>query len=205
MDEVIAVFRMVGAILAGGESRRFGSPKAFAKQNGVYFFQRAVEALRPSVEELYIVSHPTLVARFQQEASEKVIVNDEKYRGQGPLAGIYTVMKQTEADWVFVLPCDMPYITDRMIEKMVSCINDSFDIVVSAHFGRVQPLVGAYHRRVVADMEQLVMAGNNRMFLLLEKRCVRYVNETDFSEEPRVFRNMNYATECGDIVTEKEL
>ncbi|WP_349252454.1 NTP transferase domain-containing protein [Anoxybacillus kestanbolensis] len=38
MDEVIAVFRMVGAILAGGESRRFGSPKAFAKQNGVYFF-----------------------------------------------------------------------------------------------------------------------------------------------------------------------
>lgn len=99
----------------------------------------------------------------------------------------------------------MPYITDRMIEKMVSCINDSFDIVVSAHFGRVQPLVGAYHRRVVADMEQLVMAGNNRMFLLLEKRCVRYVNETDFSEEPRVFRNMNYATECSDIVTEKEL
>lgn len=93
MDEVIAVFRMVGAILAGGESRRFGSPKAFAKQNGVYFFQRAVEALCPSVEELYIVSHPTLVARFQQEASEKVIGDDEKYRGQGPLAGIYTVMK----------------------------------------------------------------------------------------------------------------
>ncbi|ANB60339.1 mobA-like NTP transferase domain protein [Anoxybacillus amylolyticus] len=199
------VNRMAGAILAGGESRRFGSPKAFAKQNGVYFFQRAVEALRPSVEELYIVSHPTLLARFQQETNEKIIVDAEKYRGQGPLAGIYTVMKQTEADWVFVLPCDMPYITERTIRQMVSYIDDSFDIVVSAHFGRVQPLVGAYHRRIIDDIEQLLMAGNNRMFVLLEKRSVRYVNDTDFYEEPRVFYNMNYATEYGDIVTEKEL
>lgn len=173
----------------------------------MYFFQRAVEALRPSVEELYIVSHPTLVARFQQETNEKVkvIVDDEKYRGQGPLAGIYTVMKQTEADWVFVLPCDMPYMRASTIGNMVSYIDASFDIVVSAHFGRVQPLVGAYHRRVVDDIEQLLIAGNNRMFLLLEKRYVRYVNETDFYEEARVFHNLNYATECGDIVTEKEL
>jgi len=199
------VFRMAGAILAGGESRRFGSPKAFAKQNGVYFFQRAVEALRPFVQELYIVSHPTLVARFQQETNEKVIVDEEKYRGQGPLAGIYTVMKQTEADWVFVLPCDMPYMRASTIGNMVSYIDASFDIVVSAHFGRVQPLVGAYHRRVIGDIERLLKAGNNRMFWLLEKSRVRYVNEEDFFEDERVFRNINRAAEYDDIVTEERL
>lgn len=172
--------RIVGAILAGGQSRRFGSPKAFAKQNGVYFFQRAVEALQPFVQELYIVSHPTLVARFQQETNEKVIVDEEKYRGQGPLAGIYTVMKQTEAEWIFVLPCDMPYMRASTIGNMVSYIDASFDIVVSAHFGRVQPLVGAYHRRVIGDIERLLKAGNNRMFWLLEKSRVRYVKEEDF-------------------------
>ncbi|MBB5325111.1 molybdopterin-guanine dinucleotide biosynthesis protein A [Anoxybacillus tepidamans] len=197
--------RIVGAILAGGQSRRFGSPKAFAKQNGVYFFQRAVEALRPFVQELYIVSHPALVSRFQQETSEKVIVDEQVYRGQGPLAGIYTVMKQTEAEWIFVLPCDMPYMRASTIGNMVSYIDASFDIVVSAHFGRVQPLVGAYHHRVIGDIERLLKAGNNRMFWLLEKSRVRYVKEEDFFEDERVFRNINRAAEYDDIVTEDML
>lgn len=197
--------RIVGAILAGGQSRRFGSPKAFAKQNGVYFFQRAVEALRPFVQELYIVSHPTLVARFQQETNEKVIVDEEKYRGQGPLAGIYTVMKQTEAEWVFVLPCDMPYIRANTVGSMVSYIDDSFDIIVSAHFGRVQPLVGTYHRRLLGQIEQLLKAGNNRMLFLLEHSRVRYIDEGDFLENELVFRNVNRATDYDDIVTEDML
>jgi molybdopterin-guanine dinucleotide biosynthesis protein A len=183
--------RLAGAVLAGGESRRFGSPKAFAKRNGLHFFEIAAEALRPLVQELYIVSHPSLVSRFRQETNEMVITDVEAYRGQGPLVGIYTVMKRMEADWLIVLPCDMPHMTARTVEKLTAYIDDAFDAVVSAHFGRMQPLVAAYHQRTIMRIEQLLEARNNRMMSLLEQLRVRYVDEHDFPEDLAVFQNVN--------------
>ncbi|WP_027408953.1 molybdenum cofactor guanylyltransferase [Anoxybacteroides tepidamans] len=183
--------RIVGVVLAGGESRRFGRPKAFAKRKGMYFFQIAAEALRPAVQKLYIVSHPSLVLRFRKETNDEVIMDVEAYRGQGPLAGIYTVMKRTEADWVFVLPCDMPYMKASTVQKLVSCIDDAFDVIIAAHFDRIQPLVGAYHRRTINEMERLLEEGDNRMMSLLERARVRYVNEQHFQEESTVFQNIN--------------
>jgi molybdenum cofactor guanylyltransferase len=195
------VKQIAGAVLAGGESRRFGSPKAFAKREGKYFFQFAVNALSSLVQEIYIVSHPSLVPRFQQVTDQKVMIDEEVYRGQGPLAGIYTVMKRTDTEWVFVLPCDMPYIRTSTVAKMMEYIDEQFDIIVSAHFGRIQPLVGIYHRRTVEHIEQLLKAKNNRMMSLLECCCVRYVNEQDFLEDEIVFRNINHRQEYDNSIT----
>ncbi|MBA2872088.1 molybdopterin-guanine dinucleotide biosynthesis protein A [Anoxybacillus calidus] len=193
--------QIAGAVLAGGESRRFGSPKAFAKREENYFFQFAVNALRPFVQDIYIVSHPSLVSRFQQMTIDKVVIDEEMYRGQGPLAGIYTVMQRTDAEWVFVLPCDMPYIRASTVAKMMEYIDEQFDIIVSAHFGDIQPLVGIYHRRTVEHIEQLLETKNNRMMSLLECCRVRYVNEQDFLEDKIVFRNINNREEYDNSMT----
>jgi molybdenum cofactor guanylyltransferase len=192
---------IVGVVLAGGESRRFGSPKAFAKRRGLYFFQYSVNALRTFVKDLYIVSHPSIVSRFQQVTDEKVIIDEEAYRGQGPLAGIYTVMKRTDAEWIFVLPCDMPYIRKETVESMITYVHEQFDVILSSHFGRVQPLVGIYHRRTLEHIEQLLKAHNNRMASLLKRCRVRYVNEQDFLEDEIVFCNINIPLEYDNFLT----
>ncbi|QXJ37763.1 putative molybdenum cofactor guanylyltransferase [Parageobacillus caldoxylosilyticus] len=192
---------MTGVVLAGGQSRRFGSPKAFAKFKGKYFFEIAVETLRTVAEDIYIVSHPSLVDCFRQKTVEKVIMDDERYRGQGPLAGIYTVMKKSEAEWIFVLPCDMPYMRPEVAEKLAKYANEKFDAIICAHFGRIQPLVGMYHRRTFEQIEKLLQAKDNRMKSLLHRCHVRYVTEQDFWENEIVFRNVNKPNEFDDIVT----
>jgi molybdopterin-guanine dinucleotide biosynthesis protein A len=192
---------IAGAVLAGGQSRRFGSPKAFAKFNGKYFFEIAVETLRAVVEDIYIVSHPSLVDCFRQKTVEKVIMDDERYRGQGPLAGIYTVMKESEAEWIFVLPCDMPYMRPEVAIKLAKYANEEFDAIICAHFGRIQPLVGMYHRRTCKQIEKLLQAKDNRMKSLFHHCRVRYVTEQDFWEDEIVFRNVNTPNEYDDIVT----
>ncbi|EID43581.1 molybdenum cofactor guanylyltransferase [Parageobacillus thermoglucosidasius] len=196
-----AVKGMIGVVLAGGQSRRFGSPKAFAKLNGTYFFEIAVETLRAVAEDIYIVSHPSLLDRFRQKTAEKVITDDERYRGQGPLAGIYTVMKKSEAEWIFVLPCDMPFMRPETAVKLAKYADEKFDAVICAHFGRIQPLVGMYHRRTFSHIETLLQAKDNRMKSLLDHCHIRYVTEQDFWENEIVFCNVNTPDECDNIVT----
>ena len=74
--------RKVGVLLAGGESRRFGVPKAFSSYKGKAMYQWALDALAPLVEKTVVISHPTLIERFKQECALPVLEDEEKYHGQ---------------------------------------------------------------------------------------------------------------------------
>src|SRR5699024_5684787 len=97
---------ITGVLLAGGASRRYGEPKAFATYQGKSFYQWALEALQPYTDHIIIVSHPDLYDRFVKDASCNVVQDDPRFQGLGPLAGIYSAMKAMAADWYCVLACD---------------------------------------------------------------------------------------------------
>ena len=106
----------MGIVLAGGLSRRFGSPKAFARIENEYFYERAIDALEPHCDEVVIVTRPELLDRYAP--SEKVITDLPEFAGLGPLAGILSAMESVEADRYVVLPCDMPYVNAEVIRRI---------------------------------------------------------------------------------------
>ena len=53
---------LVGALLVGGSSRRFGSPKALARLGGVMLAERVAAALAPLVDELVVAGAGELPA-----------------------------------------------------------------------------------------------------------------------------------------------
>lgn len=71
--------RLLGAILAGGQSRRFGSDKAAALFEGQALLDHVAEALRPQVSDL-------VVAGKQWPGLETVA--DLPEAGLGPLGGL---------------------------------------------------------------------------------------------------------------------
>ncbi|OKO96116.1 molybdenum cofactor guanylyltransferase [Geobacillus proteiniphilus] len=182
---------IAGVVLAGGQSRRFGRPKAFALHQGAPFFTWSVAALDPIADELYIVSHPSLIDEFRRQTDIPVLLDVERYRGCGPLAGIYTVMEQSRADWVFVLPCDMPYMRREVAERLRSYIDPTFDAIVPLHGGRPEPLVALYHRRLSHLIAELLDAGERRMAALLDRARVRYVDAKQLAGDEDVWRNVN--------------
>src|SRR5699024_8783911 len=100
-----------GVILAGGESRRFGSPKAFALRDHIPFYQYSLQAIEPFVSSTLIVTNPKLEGFFTNEdVKMNVVIDDAKYREQGPLAGIYTAMDTIVTDWYMVIPIDVPFV-----------------------------------------------------------------------------------------------
>ncbi|MBM7649058.1 molybdopterin-guanine dinucleotide biosynthesis protein A [Bacillus ectoiniformans] len=191
---------VTGIILAGGESRRFGRPKAFAKYDGKYFYEHALHALRPYTQEVVLVSHPTIVNQFPKESDYQVIEDLDSYKGKGPLAGIYSVMKQFPAEWYFVLACDMPLMNWETVGEIISLGDKDIQAVVPSIDDKIQPLSALYHQSVLTDLEQQLEQGNYRMMGLLERVIVKIVTEETLPFSGQPFKNINNQTSYQQLV-----
>ncbi|KIL51902.1 molybdenum cofactor guanylyltransferase [Jeotgalibacillus soli] len=182
---------LAGVILAGGESKRFRSSKAFATYNNQYFYESALEALSPYTDQNVIVSQPSLSTRFIKEKGFSIIEDIDPFKGKGPLSGIYAAMKQCPASWYFVLPCDMPRMNAAAAGKLAAQIDRQFDAVIPNVFGRIQPLAGLYHRSTLTQLEEQLSLENYRMIHFLNKINTKYVTEQDLAITEDVFQNVN--------------
>ncbi|MFC3882193.1 molybdenum cofactor guanylyltransferase [Bacillus songklensis] len=182
---------MIGILLAGGISRRFGKPKAFAIYKDQFFYERAKKALEPNTNKMMIVSHPDLTERFEQNGETHLAEDIGPFQGKGPMAGIYTVMKQYEGEWYVVIPCDTPRMTASVIERMKRFINEDVDAVIPVINGRFQPLIAIYHQRVQPILEELLIDGDYRMKSLLDRCRVQWVTEKDLQIDGKEFENIN--------------
>ncbi|MFS0824200.1 molybdenum cofactor guanylyltransferase [Bacillus sp. 1P02SD] len=188
--------KITGILLAGGESRRFGSPKAFAKLHRKFFYEYAIEALEGNVGKLIIVSHPALVEQFQDQTSVEVIQDLPEYKGNGPLAGMFTAMQKEQSDWYIVLPCDTPFVTDVLVKQLITYTNDqSIDAIVPVINDRQQPLIAVYHRRVAKRIEELLKIQQYKMSHLLDACNVKFVTNQELQLQGMEFENINDQTE----------
>jgi molybdenum cofactor guanylyltransferase len=178
-----------GIVLAGGESRRFGSPKAFAKREGVSFYQYSIDILTPFTSSIVLVTRPELQHMFyrEEDVGVKVINDQDIYRGQGPLAGIYSAMDEVFADWYFVLPTDVPFIEKWVLEQLVQYTDSAVQAIVPIVCGKEQPLIAIYHKSVKNMIADQLSKGKRSLRNILEQIDVKY--EKINNEKP--FRNIN--------------
>ena len=182
---------LIGIILAGGESTRFGTPKAFASYENKPFYQHAIDALAPHVDHIVIVSHPSLRARFEVKDDVDVIEDIEPFIGKGPLSGLYTVMKQFQASWYIVLPCDMPQFNSIAAGKLVSVMDDHYEAIVPQVAGRMNSLSALYHSHSFIHLEQQLATGNYRMIDFIDRLSTSILTEQQLELDEHYFQNVN--------------
>jgi molybdenum cofactor guanylyltransferase len=194
------VTKRMGIILAGGESRRFGRPKAFATFKNKPLYNYVVEALAPFTEEVVVVSHPTLVDRFLQDNRLKVVVDDERYIGKGPLAGLYTVISRFEADEYYVLPCDTPLVGQSLVQWLVEQgeIHPHVNGVVPFVQNRLQPLFGLYRKDCLPYLEKLLASNLLKVKSLVDQANILSV-PVDSALPAALFYNVNTLAELIEI------
>ena len=148
---------ITGIILAGGKSLRMGSDKGFVNYNNKAFMQHSIDALKPLVEEILIVSNNSEYDRFKQRRVTDIIENE------GPLVGVYSGLFHSKSESNLVLSCDIPLITTKLLKKLISPIYEQYDIVQLEGQGRKMPLIARYHKRCVIPMLKLLEEGERRM------------------------------------------
>lgn len=176
---------MIGIVLAGGQSSRYGSPKAFATYRRKYFYEYAMDALAPYCSEIIIVARPEEIDRFPDAVS--VVTDMTEFAGQGPLAGILTGMCTSKSDWYAVLPCDVPFADGLIIQKLLDH-RAGFTSVAIEEAGKLHPLLSIWSK----EAELLI-----RSSLEKEKRSVRplidgWIDGSGLlKENPNLFENVN--------------
>lgn len=106
--------RILGAILAGGESRRFGSDKAVAEWRGRRLIDHVAERLGKVADALVVAGGTR---------AEIMAVPDVPRAGLGPLGGIAGALAHAAAqgfDAVVTLPCDTPEVPGEVLAALVA-------------------------------------------------------------------------------------
>ncbi len=109
--------RLLGAILAGGGSRRFRSPKTLARLHGTPLWQVAAESLRCVCDDVVaIVNHPQVASAVEVETLP------DRRPLLGPLGGIDAALARAVRgghDAVLVLAVDMPWVGTDALRQLV--------------------------------------------------------------------------------------
>ncbi len=161
-----------GAILAGGQSRRFGSQKALATVGGVRIIDRVVEAVRSVVPDVVLLANePDLFSDLALPARPDV------RPGVGALGGIHTALlwaRETDRPGVLAVACDMPFPCQPLLARLVSMafseardeqVDPVPDVVIPESRGPrgVEPLCAAYGVGCIEAIEAQLDAGDQRM------------------------------------------
>jgi molybdenum cofactor guanylyltransferase len=181
--------KITGVLLAGGESRRFGSPKAFAELNGVLFYEKAYQALAAVCGRVVIIARPELLPRFPKGLD--VITDLPAVAGQGPLAGILTAMSERPADVYMVLPCDMPYIGPLETERLIERMDPTQQITAVKTPDELVPLFSVWKSGVKEELEKELASGGRRVMVFMDKVGITWLDSATINEDSSVFRNIN--------------
>ncbi|KAA0550143.1 molybdenum cofactor guanylyltransferase [Bacillus sp. BGMRC 2118] len=194
-----------GVILSGGESRRFGKPKAFELYHGKAFWEYSLQAIKKVTSKQIIVSHVNLYNQFKEsiEGSIQLILDEEEVRGLGPMAGLYSAMKHVKADWYVLLSCDIPKINEATISKLLSLRQKGDEAIIPVIRERMQPLIAVYHQSVYEKLESQLQQHNLKMMFLLENIHARYVSE-ELDHVIASFENINQPQDLSNLINDEK-
>ena len=111
---------ILGIILAGGKSSRFGEDKSTAKLGNKTLLDHTVSKIENEFNEILVISNN----KDFNFKNNKIHILGDCIEGQlGPLVGILTAMKwvtknKKKYKWIASFPCDTPFFDIKLISEL---------------------------------------------------------------------------------------
>jgi molybdopterin-guanine dinucleotide biosynthesis protein A len=159
-------------VLAGGSSTRMGRPKAWLEVGETILLRWVTDRLAPDFEEV-------LVSFAEPEQLEQPIpyrVVFDRKPGAGPMAGIEAGLIAAQRDPVFVIACDMPFVTPELAAMAVAAARPC-DAAVPRIDGRAEPVCAAYRKSALPAITAGLNAGQRRAADILTGLDVTWLEE----------------------------
>lgn len=193
------MFDIGGIILAGGKSTRLGQNKALVELDGKPLVRHVMDALRPLVDEIVLVTNTPGDFAFLE-----IPMVADQYVGAGPLAGLHAGLSTIRGEYGLAVGCDMPFLNRALLEYMV-LQRTGYDVVIPRIGDYYEPLHALYARHCLPTIESTLQSGQRRLLGFIHPLKVRYIkaDEIDRFDPQRLsFFNLNSP---GDLERMREI
>lgn len=193
MFPVSANVHVMGAIICGGASRRFGRPKALATVGGQPIINRVRNALRDAGMEPHLITHhPDLFSQVDLPS------RSDSVPAAGPLGGIHAALQWATNEGHIgsvCVPCDAPFLAAGLLRALAERANSNA-VVLPESGGRrgIEPLCAFYPVACLPDIERQLARGEYRLTDLLHGLATRRIPLSEvrhWGEPDHIFLNVN--------------
>lgn len=177
-------------ILAGGDSKRLGQPKALLAFCGSSLIEFMVNRLGLYFQEITVVTD----CQDQLRGLQVRLISDLlTIKEKSPLRGIHAGLSASDLPYQFVAACDMPLLNLELIRYM-SEFAPYYDAVVPRIDKYFQPLHAFYSRSCIDKIEQRVKQGRYKVTAFYDGLNIKYIGPDEimrFDPKQESFININ--------------
>jgi molybdopterin-guanine dinucleotide biosynthesis protein A len=139
----------IGAVLAGGRSRRMGAPKAVVDLGGRPLVAWPIEALRAVLDEVVVVAKGTTT--LPPLDVEVWLEPDEPSH---PRCGLVHALERAGGRAVLACAADLPFVTPVVVRRLLDEPAGGAPAVVPRAGGRLQPLLARYEPTALGALRE---------------------------------------------------
>ena len=183
--------KILGVVLAGGKSQRFGEDKSQVKLNNKLLIDYILSEIIDQFNEILIISNNQI--KFKN--SVKITKIKDIIEGLGPLGGILTAMKwiknnKKDFKWISTFPSDTPFFT----KKELKIFYEKIDIKKNKLFfiknkNTRHNIFGLWSIDLLDKLETDLQKGERKVELWADSVDVKIIN-IDYKEKDPFF-NIN--------------
>ena len=182
-------------ILAGGEGKRMdGEDKGLVFYNNKPLIKSVIEKIEPQINNV-VISANRNIDRYKKFGHP--VVNDlastqenNKNIYQGPLAGIAAALPFCTTEWVFIIACDMPLISNNIVSQLTGGIKNNTETknIVIAEINKSLQLAMLLNTNLLFSIESSLKNNQLKLMQWVKSNPVEVIKFTNENE----FKNFNY-------------
>ena len=170
---------ILGIILAGGKSSRFGEDKSTAKLGNKTLLDHTVNKIENEFNEILVISNNK---EFNFK-NNKIHVVEDCIEGQlGPLVGILTAMKWVKKNnknykWIASFPCDTPFFDMKFISELKIKIKETSKKLIFLNSDKKRHnIFGLWSVDLIKTLEEDIKNGLRKVELWADKIGCENIN-----------------------------
>jgi len=182
---------ILGTVLAGGKSKRFGEDKSQVKLEGKLLIDYILFEIIDEFKEILIVSN----SQIKFKNSENISLIGDLKKDQGPLGGVLSAMKwvkekNKDYKWISTFPVDTPFFKKEILQNFLHEINleESKLFFIKSNNTR-HNIFGIWSIDLMEKLEEDLSNGERKVEIWANSVGVKVINMEFLNKDP--FFNIN--------------
>ena len=191
---------ILGVVLAGGKSQRFGRDKSQVKLQDKLLIDYVLKEIIDEFNETLIIANSSI--NFMQ--SKKISITRDFQSGLGPLGGVLTAMKwikekNKKYKWISTFPVDTPFFTKKELKFFYENIDTNKNkLFFIRNKNTRHNIFGLWSLDLMEKLEKDLIKGERKVEVWADSVGVSVVN-IDY-KKPDPFFNINTKKDMDEAI-----